>query len=84
MEGRNIMRAKQILKLFSEKIAYLICLDNPTFHKHNDIQGTKVYHSLKEILTNITFLVRKETSVTAVSIIDKSFLFYCSCEFMEE
>ena len=31
------------------------------------------FHSLKENLTNITFWGRKETSVTATSIIDKTF-----------
>ena len=37
MEGRNIMIAKQIFKPFSEKNVYLICPDNQTFHKHNDV-----------------------------------------------
>ena len=44
MEGRQIMRANQIFKVFSDQIAYLICPDNPTFHEDNDVQGRKVYH----------------------------------------
>ena len=59
MEGRKMMWAKQIFKVFSYKTTYLICPDKSTFHKHNDVQVTKVYQSLKEILTNITFWVRK-------------------------
>ena len=59
MEGRKMMRAKKIFKEFSEKIAYLICPDNTTFYEHNDVQGTKIYQSLKENLTNITFLGSK-------------------------
>ena len=43
IEGRQLMRTKQIFKAFSEIIAYLIFPDNPTFHEHNDVQGTKVY-----------------------------------------
>ena len=55
MEGRKLVPDMQIFKLFSDKIAYIICPDNPKFHKHNDVQGTKVYQPLKENLTNITF-----------------------------
>ena len=69
------MRAKKIFKEFSGKTAYLICPDNTTFHEHNDVQGTKVYQSLRENLTNITFLGSKETLVTSASIIAKSFEF---------
>ena len=47
MEGRKLMRSKQIFKEFSEKNAYLICPDNLTFSERNDVQGTKVYQSLK-------------------------------------
>ena len=54
MEGRKLMIDKQIFKSISEKIDYLICLDNPTFHKRNDVQGTKIYQSLKENLSNLT------------------------------
>ena len=50
------MRAKQIFKEFSDKIAYLICPDKPIFQEDNDVQGTKVFQSLKENLTNLTFL----------------------------
>ena len=78
------MIAKQIFKFFSEKNAYLICPDTPTFHEHNDVQKTKVYQSLKEISTYTTFLGRKETSITAAGIIAKSFKFKHACEFMEE
>ena len=84
IDRRKLMRAKKIFKAFSEKIAYLICQDNTTFHEHNNVQGTKVYQSLKENLTNITFLGRKETSVTSAIIIAKSFKFNYYCELMEE
>ena len=66
------------------KIAYLICWYNPTFHKHNDVQGTKFYQSLKDNLTNVKFLGRKEASVTAAIIISKSFDFNHAREWMEE
>ena len=66
------------------KNAYLICPDNTIFHAHNDGQGTKVYQSLKENLTNITLLGSKETSVTAASIIAKSFEFNYCRKLMEE
>ena len=69
MERRNFMRSKHIFKSFSDKITYLIYPDKLTFHKHNDLQGTRVYQSPKEILTNFTFWGRKETSVAAASII---------------
>ena len=69
MEGRQLMRDKHIFKAFTDKIAYLIFPDKPTFNKDDDLQGTKVYQSLKENLTNITFLGGKKTSVTAASII---------------
>ena len=49
MEGRQLMRAKQISKAFSDKIAYLIYPDNPTFLENNDVQGTKVYWSSNKI-----------------------------------
>ena len=71
MKGRKLIIAKHIFTSSSEKIAYLICLDGPTFHKHNDVQGTRVYQSLKESLTNLTFLGREDKSVTAASIITK-------------
>ena len=35
MEGRKLMKSKQIFKAFSEKNAYLICPDNPIFHEHS-------------------------------------------------
>ena len=47
MEGRKIMLSKQIFKSFSDHIVYLICPDNPNFHEHNDVQGRRVYQSLK-------------------------------------
>ena len=71
MEGRILIRDYQIFKAFSEKNDYLICPDNPTFHRHNDVQVTKVYQLLKGDLTNITFWGRKEILVTAASIISK-------------
>ena len=71
MEGRQLMRAKQIFKALSDKIAYLICPDNPTFHEHNNVKGTKVNKSLKENLTNPSFLIWNKTLVTAVRIISK-------------
>ena len=79
MEGRKIMQAKHIFKAFSDKITYLVCPSNPNFHKHEDVQGTKVYQSLKENLTNLTFLGRKKTSVTAARIISKSFELDYAC-----
>ena len=48
MLGRKLMISKQIFKAFSENSVYLIYPDNPTFHERNDVQGTKVYQSLKE------------------------------------
>ena len=65
--------SKQIFKAFSEKNSYLVCPDNPTFQEHNDVQGTKVYHSHKENLTNITFWGRKKRQSHLRSIIFKSF-----------
>ena len=47
MEGRKLMQANQIFKEFLNKISHLICPDNPTFHKHDDVQGTNIYQSLK-------------------------------------
>ena len=84
MEGRKLMWAKQIFKSFSDKISYLICPENPSFHEHNDVQGTKFFESLKENLTNLTFLGRKETSITAASIISKSFDLKHACALTEE
>ena len=43
-----------------------------------------VYQSLREILPNLTFLGRKETSVTAAGIIAKSFKLKHARELMEE
>ena len=43
MEREKLIRAKQIFKKISDKIAYLICSENPTFHEQNDVQGTKVF-----------------------------------------
>ena len=59
MEGRKLMRDKQIFKAFSDKIACLICPDNPTFHENNDVKGIKVYQSLKENLIILAFWGRK-------------------------
>ena len=84
MDIIQIMTAKQIFKAFQEKITYLICPDNPTFHKYINVQRTEVYQSLKENLTNITFWGRKETLFTATSIIDKSFQFDNDRELIEE
>ena len=47
MEGRKLMRSKQIFKAFSDKNSYLICSENPTSREHNDVQGTKFFQSLK-------------------------------------
>ena len=77
------MRAKQIFKYSSDKIAYLVYPYNPNFHKHNDTQVTKVYQSQKENLTNLTFLGRKEISATAANIIAKSFELNLACELTE-
>ena len=84
MKGRKFMQTKQIFKEFSDKLSYLICPDDPTFNKHMDVQGTKVYQSLKENLTNLTFLGRKETSVTAEIITAKLFKLNYYRELMEE
>ena len=84
MEGRQLMRAKQIFKAFSDKIACLICPNKLTFHKDNDVKVTKVYQPLKENLTNLTFLVRKETPDTAASIITIPFEFNLAPECTEE
>ena len=73
MEGRKNIKPKQIFRELSEKNDSPIYLDNPNFHEHNYVQGTNIYQSLKENLTNITFLGKKETSVTAAIIISKSF-----------
>ena len=70
-EGRKLVQDKQIFKVFPDKISYLICPEHPTFHHQDDVQGTKVYQSLKENLTNLAFLGRKETSFTDESIISK-------------
>ena len=71
MEGRKLMRANYIFKSFSDKIDYLICPENKLFHKQNDVRQTKVFLSLKENLTNLAFLGRKETLVTSAIIIDR-------------
>ena len=55
MEGRKLMKSKQIFKAFSDKINHLICPENPSFHGQNDVQGTEFFQSLKAILTNLTF-----------------------------
>ena len=36
--GRKLMRAKQIFKSFSDKIAYLICPEHPIFNQQDDEQ----------------------------------------------
>ena len=59
------------LQSTSRKKYHLICPDSANFHGHNYVQGTKVYQSLIENLTNITFLGRKETSFTSENIISK-------------
>ena len=33
IEGRKLLRDKQIFKSFSEEITYLLCPEYPTFHK---------------------------------------------------
>ena len=42
-EGRKLLQYKHIFKLFSEKIAYLICPDHPTFNLKDNVPGIKVY-----------------------------------------
>ena len=37
MEGRQLMRAKNIFREFSEKNTYLVCLYNQTLQKHNGV-----------------------------------------------
>ena len=73
METRKLMQANQIFKAFSDKMSYIICPDNPTFHEQNYVHRTKTFQSLNENLTNITFWGRKETPVTSTSIISKFF-----------
>ena len=46
-EAGKLMQAKRIFKVFSNKIAYLICPEHPTFHQRDDAQGITVYQSLK-------------------------------------
>ena len=84
MEGRKLMQSKQIFKAFSDKIYYLIYPQNPNLHGNNDVQETKVFQSLKENLTNPTFLEITETSVTAASIISESFELKHARQLMEE
>ena len=72
-DGRKLLQYKQIFKAFSEKIAYLICPKHPTFNLQDNVPGTKVYQSLKEILKSLAYLGRKETPVPATIIITKSF-----------
>ena len=83
MEGGKLMQFKRILKSFPKPIDYLICPENPTFHEQNNVQGKKSFQSLKENSTNLNFLGRKETSVTAASITAKSLELKYSCVFME-
>ena len=37
-EGRKLMLAKHIFKSFSDRIAYLICPEQPTFNQQDDAQ----------------------------------------------
>ena len=78
------MQAKQIFKTISDKIVNTICPGHPTFHQQDDSQGMNVYQSLKENLSNITFLGSNEISVTSAIIISKSFEFKHVRTFMEE
>ena len=42
IEVRKLMQSNQIFKVFSDKIAYLICPYHPTFYHQNDAQGMNV------------------------------------------
>ena len=72
------------LQSISDKIPYLIPPDKGNVYPINDVQGTKVYHSLKENLTNLTSLGRKETLVTVESKIARSFELNHARGLMEE
>ena len=72
-EGTKLVQSKHIFKEFSEQIAYLIYPEHPTFNLQDNVPGTKVYQSLKEIWKQFAYLGRKETPVTAAIIFAKSF-----------
>ena len=83
-KGRKLLQDNHIFKTFSDKISYLICPEHPIFQQLHDKQGMNVYQSLKENLTNITFMGRKEASVTSVIIIAKSLELKHAHELTEE
>ena len=83
MEEKNVWQPSISSKHF-QKQTYLICPNNPTFYRNNDVQVTQVYQSLKENLTNLTFLGKKKTLVTAASIIYKPFALNHARELTEE
>ena len=47
-EGRNLMRVKQIFRVISDKIDFLVCPENPNFHLQDvNMQETKVSNTVK-------------------------------------
>ena len=47
-EVRSLLQAKQVFRVISDKIAFLICPDNPTFHlQAGNMQEKKVFNTVK-------------------------------------
>ena len=54
--GRSLMLAKQIIIVIYDKIAFLVCPENPTFHlQAGNMKETKLLNTVKENITNLTF-----------------------------
>ena len=79
-EQRKLIQANHTFKQTSNKIAYLNYPEHPTFHKWDDAKGMNIYQSMKQNLSNITFMGRKERWVASVGIISKSFKLKHACE----
>ena len=69
-EGRILLRAKQIYRVVSDKIAFLICPENPTFHVQDiNIQYTKVFNTVKNNIKNLDLFGIRDALVTSAIII---------------
>ena len=84
-EVRIHPQENQMFRLIFDQIYFLIFPDNPTFHLQAvSMQETKVFNTVKESITNLSFLVSIEKSVTDAIIIDSQFKLKYIYAFMED
>ena len=85
LEGRSIIRSRQIFRAISDEIALIVFPENPTFHLQNvNIQEAWVFNTIQDNFLDLMFFGRHDISVTSAIVIATSFKLKYAHAFVED